>query len=322
MSKENKKIKDKTSEQKIQLLRIASLLALVGNLGLCIAKLLVGFMTPSLSVLGDGIDSAGDVAVSMMFLFVSFIISRPSDKKYPWGRQRAESIASLILSLIIIFAGIQLFIVSIKTLVSFYRGKLVFSGAELIAIVVTALSIVVKSCLALYHYMMAKKTNSFMLKASAKNMLNDVILSASVLLGLALSAVFSSALFDPLLALFASVWILKSGLSIFIEVNLELMDGNSDNDLYKQLFSAVNSVDGVHNPHRVRIRKMGNLFAIDLDIEVDANMTVYDAHLLAEEVTTAIKKNIDNVYDIMVHIEPYGVYNDEEEGFGLRETDI
>ena len=107
-----------------------------------------------------------------------------------------------------------------------------------------------------------------------------------------------------------------------MELNIELMDGNTNDILYKQLFEAVNSVEGAHNPHRARIRRMANLLDIDLDIEVDAEISIYEGHCIAEKVTSAIKEKIENVYDVMVHIEPYGTHNNEEEGFGLSEKDI
>ena len=161
-----------------------------------------------------------------------------------------------------------------------------------------------------------------MIQANAKNMTNDVILSASVLAGLAISHFFKTPIFDAVTALLVSLWIMKSGIELFMELNIELMDGNTNDILYKQLFEAVNSVEGAHNPHRARIRRMANLLDIDLDIEVDAAISIYEGHCIAEKVTSAIKEKIENVYDIMVHIEPYGIHNNEEEGFGLSEKDI
>ncbi len=78
----------------------------------------------------------------------------------------------------------------------------------------------------------------------------------------------------------------------------------------------------MNNTHRARIRKMASLFDISLDIEVDANTTVQKAHEIAEELTSKIKTEIENVYDVVIHIEPYGVLHDEVEGFGLNPQDV
>ncbi len=309
-------------DERIRLVRMASLTALIGNIIICTAKLVIGIYSGSLSVLGDGIDSATDIAISMMTLFVSFIINIPSDKEHPWGHQRAETMASLILAFIILTACLQLFIASSKKLIAVFYGEAVMELPHILAVAVTACSIAVKLLLALNQHILGKKAESMMIQANAKNMTNDVVLSVSVLIGLGISYFFRMPVFDAITALLVGLWIIKSGVELFIELNVELMDGNTNKILYKQLFEAVNSVKGVFNPHRARIRRMANLLDIDLDIEVAADISVYEAHKIAEQVTSAVKEKIENVYDIMVHIEPYGVENNEEEGFGLCEKDV
>lgn len=311
-----------TSEERIRLLRIASWTALFGNFIICIAKVSVGIYAKSLSVLGDGIDSATDIAISVMTLIVSFIINLPSDKDHPWGHQRAETIASIILAFIILIAGLQLFMTSVQKLITVYKGTAIIAMPHILAIVVTISSILGKLFLALNQHILGKKADSMMIQANAKNMTTDIILSTSVLIGLGVSFVFNIPIFDAITALLVSIWIIKSGIELFIDLNVELMDGNTNKALYKQLFEAVNSVEGTYNPHRARIRRMANLLDIDLDIEVDADITVHEAHTIAEQVTSAVKEKIENVYDIMVHIEPHRVENSENEGFGLCEKDI
>lgn len=310
------------SDNRIKLVRIASLISLIGNIIICTAKLAIGIYANSLSVIGDGLDSAADVAVSIMALAVSFIIGRPSDKEHPWGHQRAETMASLILAFIIMIAGVQLFITAGGKLINVYKNSVILPMPHILAIIVTLSSIAVKLLLALSQSIIGKKAGSMMVQANAKNMTNDVILSISVLAGLAISRFFNAPFFDAVTALLVSLWIIKSGIELFMELNVELMDGNTNDILYKQLFEAVNSVEGVHNPHRARIRRMASLLDIDLDIEVDAKMSICEGHCIAEKVTSAIKAKIENVYDVMVHIEPYGIHNCEEEGFGLSEKDI
>ena len=310
------------SDKRIKLVRIASLTALIGNIIICIAKLVIGIYAQSLSVLGDGLDSATDVIISVITLVVSFIINRPSDKEHPWGHHRAETMAALILSFIIMTAGFQLFLTAAGKLINVYKGTVTILLPHILAVIVTVSSIAIKLLLALNQHIIGKKAGSMMIQANAKNMTNDVILSASVLTGLGISYFFNAPIFDAVTALLVSAWIIKSGVELFMELNIELMDGNTNDILYKQLFEAVNSVEGAHNPHRARIRRMANLLDIDLDIEVDAEISIYEGHCIAEKVTSAIKEKIENVYDVMVHIEPYGIHNHEEEGFGLSEKDI
>lgn len=307
-------------DDRARLVRTASFISLGGNALLCFLKLAVGFMTGSLAVLGDGIDSATDVGIAAMAVFVSFVISKPSDLRYPWGRQRAETIASFSLAFIIMFAGLELFIVSVSRLLQVYNGAslLLPQRAVLIA---AGVSIVGKLLLALNQYILGKKAESVMVLTNARNMVNDSIISISVLVGCGLSLFFQLPYFDSCIALLVACWIIKSAVTLFIELNVELMDGNTNKQLYEQLFSAVASFPAIKNPHRARIRKMANLWDIDLDIEVDGSMPVKEAHSIAERLSFVIRKTLGNVYDIVIHIEPY---NSDRQGerYGVSLDDM
>jgi len=309
-----------TQNTRTEIMRTASFIALGGNLLLCILKLTVGLITGSLAVLGDGIDTTTDVGIAVMAVLVSFVINKPSDSRYPWGRQRAETIASMVLAFIIMFAGIQLFIASINKLIQVYKGALL-PMPQRIAIIVTAISIAGKLLLALNQYFLGKKAQSLMILANARNMVNDIVISSSVLIGFIISLLFHAPYFDPLVALIVSCLIIKSAVTLFIELNVELMDGNTNKQLYERLFSAVATIPEVKNPHRARIRKMANLWDIDLDIEVDGSMPVSEAHNIAEKTSLVIRQALGNVYDIVIHIEPY---NSDREGecYGLSLEDM
>lgn len=309
-----------TQNTRTEIMRTASFIALGGNLLLCILKLTVGLITGSLAVLGDGIDTTTDVGIAVMAVLVSFVINKPSDSRYPWGRQRAETIASMVLAFIIMFAGIQLFIASINKLIQVYKGALL-PMPQRIAIIVTAVSIAGKLLLALNQYLLGKKAQSLMILANARNMVNDIVISSSVLIGFIISLLFHAPYFDPLIALIVSCLIIKSAITLFIELNVELMDGNTNKQLYEQLFSAVATIPEVKNPHRARIRKMANLWDIDLDIEVDGAMPVSEAHTIAEKASLVIRNALGNVYDIVIHIEPYNSDRDGE-CYGLSLEDI
>lgn len=309
-----------TQDKRTQLVRTASFIALGGNLALCVLKLAAGFITGSLAVLGDGLDTATDVAIAVMAVLVSFIINKPSDSRYPWGRQRAETIASMMLAFIIMLAGIQLFIAAINRLLQVYRG-IVLPMPQRIALIVTGASIAGKLLLAFNQYLFGKKAQSLMILTNARNMVNDIVISSSVLIGFILSLVFHAPYFDPLIALLVSCWIMKSAVTLFIEINVELMDGNTNKQAYEQLFAAVATVPQVKNPHRARIRKMANLWDIDLDIEVEGTMSVNEAHSIAERTSLAIRNTLGNVYDIVIHIEPYNSDRNGE-SYGLSLADL
>ncbi len=308
---------EKSSPNRNGIVRKAALIALFGNLFLALLKVVTGIVTGSLAVLGDGIDSSSDVAIAIMTLAVGFIINQPSDKEHPWGHQRAETIATIVLAFIIMLAGFQLTLSAFQQLRSGEERRL----PETTALIVTVVSIIGKLLLAWSQTALGKKSGSAMILANAQNMKNDIIISASVFVGLGASLLLRLPFLDEVTALLVGCWVMKSAIGIFLELNLELMDGNADKALYQALFRAVESVSGAGNPHRARIRKMATAWDIDLDIEVDGKMTVNKAHEIAELVEHAIRREIPDVYDIMVHIEPAGK-GEHTEQYGLSARDM
>ncbi len=289
-----------------------SWISTIGNAILSVAKIVVGVVAGSFAVLGDGIDSATDVVISVVMIFTSRIVSRPPSKKYPYGYEKAETIATKILSLVIFYAGIQMLVSSLESMFSGEPRQM----PAAIAVYVTLFSIVGKLLLALYQFRQGRRVNSSLLRANAVNMRNDVIISVGVLAGLLFSFVLEMPILDVVTGFIISIFIIKSAVEIFMDSNVELMDGVKDEGIYNKIFDAVEAVPGAHNPHRVRSRQIGNLYMIALDIEADGDITLTEAHRIASEVERSIKERVDNIYDIIVHVEPEGVCH-EAERFGI-----
>ncbi len=304
---------------KADYMRLAGLIAFFGNAALAATKIIMGSVSGSLAVIGDGIDSSTDVLIAVATLIVSGITAEPSDADHPWGHSRAETTASLVLSCIIFTAGAQIIVQSATRIFNMLKGIEESGEASLIAVLAAAISICGKSILAALQFHYGKIADSEIVKANAQNMKSDIILSGGVLLGVGLSHLFKQPLLDPIIAVLVGIWVIKNAVGIFREINLELMDGNTDNSLYKKLFEAAASVPGVANPHRARIRKMGSRFDIDLDIEVDPMITVFAAHEMSEQVEEKVRTAIPEIYDIVIHVEPSGSdLHQPEEKFGLR----
>jgi cation diffusion facilitator family transporter len=152
-------------------------------------------------------------------------------------------------------------------------------------------------------------------------MRNDVLISLSVLLGLFFTFVLRMPLLDIITGLIVSIFIIKTSIGIFIDSTTELLDGVKDTEIYSRIFEAVNKVEGAKHPHRVRSSLLGGLYVVSLDIEADGNITLIEAHHIAEMVEESIKKSIDNIYDVMVHVEPIGIVHAPEPfGVSLEDT--
>ncbi|GHS96491.1 cation transporter [Bacteroidia bacterium] len=304
-------------EDRKKIMLLTSWISVLGNAFLSLLKIVIGVISGSLAVLSDGLDSASDVITSVVILVATPIISRPPNSKYAYGQENAENVASTILSFVIFFMGGQMFVTSIKKVIHPEVDQL----PTTLAIWVTVISIIGKLLLALYQFQQGKRVGSSMLKANAINMRNDVFISAGVLLGLGFTYLLNLPILDPIIALLISIYIIYSAVGIFKEANLVLMDGLSDTSIYEKIIQAVEHVPGAYNPHRIRSHQIGNMYNIVLDIEVDGHLPLTEAHQIAQQVEDSIKTSIDDVYDIVVHVEPMGDTHCEEK-YGVNKDNL
>lgn len=299
-------------ERRSKQIERASWIAILGNIILATSKITIGLISGSLAVVGDGIDSSSDIVTSFITLATSRIISKPPDHTHPYGHLRAETIATKILAFVIFFAGAQLALSTATRIINNTEQEI----PDIIAVYVTLFSIAGKILLSYSLYKFGRKAESTMLLANAKNMKNDIIISSGVLVGIFFSITLERPVLDLITAFIISLYIMKSAFEIFSETSTELMDGIDDKSIYDDIFSCVEEIKGVYNPHRTRVRKLGNMFIIDLDIEVMGSLSVIDAHKKAVEVEELLKTRIKNVYDVIVHIEPLGNIEHSEK-FGI-----
>jgi len=302
-----------TREQ--QIIRV-SWWAIVGNALLAFLKLTAGFISGSYVVIADGIDSVSDIASSLVVLLAARIIAKPPNVKFPYGYKKADTVATKVLSFVIFFAGAQLAYSTVRILIT--GAGIALPGR--LAIWVTLISILGKALLSIMLFKTGKKVDSTMLTANARNMRNDILLSVSALISLLFTLWLKEPIIDRVIAILISVFIMYEGFRIFMKSNIDLMDGIDNTEVYTRLFESVHSVEGAHHPHRVRARKIGHYYMVNLDIEVDPDLSVKEAHDIARNVEISIRSNMNKIYDVMVHVEPLG--NWEEEEYGITEQEI
>lgn len=295
----------------------ASWIAIGGNAFLTVLKITTGLVWGSLAVTGDGIDNAADLAGSIITLLAAIIIARPPDREHPYGHYRAETLATALLAFLIFFGGIQLMVSSVERLLGDTEPQM----PSIAVIYVIIVSVAGKILLALSQFYYGRRTGSGMLVANGKNMRNDVLLSSGVLAGLVFTFLLDLPDIDSVLALLISALIIATAVRIYLKIHAELMDGVRDSGIYESITAAVRETPGAFNPHRMRVRKIGDYIVIEFDIEVDGALTVRESHEIAVKVEKAIRAIVKNVYDIMIHVEPRGNV-EHHEGFGLSRDDV
>ncbi len=274
-------------------------------------------MAGSYALVGDGIDSTADVITFILTLIAARLISRPATLKYPYGFGKAETVATKALSFVLFFAGFQFLIAAIQRLLEPED----FGMPGTLAVIAVLISIVGKFLLARYQMKQGKKIQSDLLMANARNMQGDILISVSVLLGLLATLLLKMPLIDLILAILIGGWIIRVAFRIFMDTNTELMDGIDDPAIYARIFEAVESVEGAHNPHRLRTRKIADSYVIGLDIEVEPSLRINEAHHIGKQVEKAIRERLEKVFDILVHLEPLGNIEEEEEGLDAAAFD-
>ncbi len=295
-------------------LRRGAWIGIVGNALLAALKIIVGLVSGSYAILADGIDTSTDIFTSFVILLSSRLSSKPPDETHPYGHERAETIASKIISFVMFYAGASLFVESLKKLIT--RAHEI--ELTLISFLVMIVSVLVKLVLFLYKYSLGKRLNSLATLSDALNMRNDVFISSSVLAGMFFMKFWGWWWLDSLLAIFVSIMILRVSFNIFYEAAFELMDGieRKNLDVYSELFEVLKRFPEVYNPHRVRVRKVGTKYYVEMDIEVREDMSVGKAHEITVKIRDEVMKKRDDIEDITIHVEPIG--NLEREGFGLK----
>ncbi len=300
-----------------RIIKTASIVSVAGNTVLALAKITAGLVSGSMAVFGDGLDSLTDVFISLITLVISVVITHPPDREHPYGHFRAETIATSVLAFIIFFIGGQLSLSNLEKLMHHEEVRM----PGVLAVYVTVFSIAGKLALAWSQYSLGRKSGSAMIIANGRNMLNDVITSAGVLVGLAFAFYLNTALIDRVLAAAIGVWIMISAVRIFMGTVTEVMEGETDMKLYNIIFEIVRDTEGLHNPHRLRIRKLAYNYILDMDVEVNGNETVKDAHDRVKLLEKKIRAAVPNIYDLIIHIEPLGNFEIHER-WGLKEKDL
>ncbi len=285
--------------------------AVIVNIFLAIIKILAGLIFKSMALLADGVDTATDIMTSSVMLLTTVISSKPPDREHPFGHSKAQNIGAKTISFVVFYAGVSLLIESTKRLISKNYGQI----EGYLVLVVAAISVALKTSIFLAEYTVGKKYKNYAMIAEAKNMRNDILNSSLVFGSIILNKIGLSWM-DPLAGLFLSIFIIKVAWEIFEENTHELMDGirKEDNWIYDEVIKACENCGG-SNPHKIRARRIADKFYVDLDIEVDGEKTVQQAH----DISVCIKEELyktDAIYDVVVHIEPEG--NKENERYGIQ----
>lgn len=286
-------------EERYQELKIAergAIVSIVAYLALSVAKLFIGNLAGSAALRADGLNNTTDIIASIAVLIGLRLARRPADDDHPYGHWKAETVASMVTSFIMLAVGLEVLYSAITKLI---EGESV--APDPIAGYTAIASTFVMVAVYIYNRNLAKKIKSGALMAAAKDNLSDAWTSIGAAIAIFGSA-FGMPWLDGLTAVIVALLILKTAIEIFRESAFSLSDGFNEEKLeeYKQ---AVLAIKGIESVRTIKARNYGANTFVDVVIWTAPEMTVKHSHEITEEVEEMLLENF-NVFDTKVHVEP------------------
>jgi cation diffusion facilitator family transporter len=279
----------------------SALNAILANGSLGAAKLVAGIFGHSYALIADACESFADVMSSSVTFYALKKASEPADPDHPSGHGRAETLASAVTALLLVTVGGLIFYQSALTL---YVPRKAPSPLTLFVLVPV---ILVKECL--FHWMRARgrKIGSVAVVAEAWHQRSDAVTSVAALTGIIVAWVGGPAWShaDSWAALAASLWLAGTGLWLLGPTLHELMEGSVDPSLLKYITETSENCPGIKGVDKVWVRKLGMRLMVDLHVEVDPDISVQEGHRLSHEVKDKLQRELPQVRDVMVHVEPF-----------------
>lgn len=282
----------------------ASIFGIIGNIFLLIIKTIVGIMTKSQAMIADSVNSAGDIFSSFMTFVGNKIASKPSDDDHNLGHGKAEYIFSLLVSISMIIVAVKLLQNSVVALIN--QTGYTFSWWLVVICIVT---IIAKLSLYIYTHSLAKKHNNILLEANAKDHINDCVATTFNLIAALLSLV-GILWFDGIVGTGISVWILWSGINIFLESYNVLMDKTISCENKQKVFDIIKKYKEIKKVEHFNATPVGYKYQISFTIYVDGNLSTFESHEIANRLEKELSK-LDEIYLTVIHVNPIKIEKGE-----------
>lgn len=276
-----------------------SVVTIIWNLILSIFKLIAGLIGHSNAMISDAIHSASDVFSTFIVMIGVKLASKESDKEHPYGHERMECVAAIVLAVILCITGVGIGYNGIKSLI---KGT-VTSEVGLIALVAAVLSIVIKECMFWYTKHYAKEINSSALMADAWHHRSDALSSIGSLIGI-IGARLGYLRADSIASVVIALFIVKAAYDIFKDAVDKLVDKSCDEATEIKILESIEESDEIEKVDKLYTRVFGTRVYVDLEISVDGRMELEKAHQIAENIHDEIERKFPEVKHIMVHVNP------------------
>lgn len=277
--------------------RLASILGIIGNIFLLVIKSIIGLITHSQSMISDALNSAGDIVSSVMTFIGNKVSSKEADDDHNLGHGKAEYIFSMLISILMIFMSISVFISSIKSL--FFDYNYNYSEFLLLVCIIT---ITLKFILYIITSRIAKKYNNLLVSANAKDHINDCLLTSLNLIA-QIFGKFGITYVDGLVGSMVAIWIFIVAIKLFKESYDVLMDKGMNDDLKQEVIKIINKHPEIKKINHFNSTPIGYQYQISLTIFVDGSLSTFESHEIANTLEKEISA-LDEIYLTVIHVNP------------------
>lgn len=275
-----------------------SIITIIANFVLTIIKLLAGIFGSSASMISDAIHSASDVLSTFIVMVGIRMASKKSDREHPYGHERFECIAAIILAVFLAVVGVKIGISGITNM-----GSDNIKTPSIIALIAAIISILVKEWMYRYTKKAAIKLNSSALLADAWHHRSDALSSIGAGIGI-LGSILGLKFFDLLASVIIAIFIVKVAYDILKDALNKMLDTACSKEDEKRIKEIVFSNDKVLSIDDLKTRLFGSKMYVDLEIGVDSKMTLIEAHEIAEDIHDKVEKEFPSCKHCMVHVNP------------------
>ena len=279
-----------------------SVISIILNCLLTLIKFISGVISKSSAMISDSVHSLSDVLSTFVVIIGVKISNKKADSDHPYGHERIECVSAIILSDMLFIIGALIGINGIKNVTN--SSNLVMPGV--LALIASIISIISKEAMYQYTIRVSKKINSAALKADAWHHRSDALSSIGSFIGI-LGSRLGFKIFDPLASVIISLCIIKVSIDIFKDAIDKMVDKSCDKEVIDKVISVIEKNESVKNIDDIKTRQFGNKAYVDVEISVDENLLLKDAHKVAEEIHDSVENEINIVKHCMVHVNPYEV---------------
>lgn len=276
------------------------------NFILSCGKIAAGYFGRSSAMIADGIHSFSDFVTDLIVIVFVRIAGKGRDEGHQYGHGKFETLATLIISFLLLFVAIGLFYDGITKVIDSINGT-VLDKPSYMALAAALVSVITKEWLFRITAKEGKKTNNQAVIANAWHHRSDAFSSIGTFIGIA-GAIFLGdkwRVLDPIACIIVSLLIFKVGIDLMKPAFAELLESSLPPETEEEIGRIIMDVQGVKRYHNLKTRKSGNYYIIDVHIKVDPTITIVAAHDIATDVEHSIKERWGSATQIMVHTEPY-----------------